>query len=264
MYMESVGYSVYSGNRIGAAPLSNYKFFCENTKAYVSHPQWVSYNRNTPGSEGVAPSGGANLNIFRYLEIEGPLATPHYKKYRYQVDSSYALGDQVVYSIGFEGKFANGTLHVWADSKQLLKLQCTTLKYWSNAFRKRLEAQVNIQFNYFDNTPFIAHIDAQYTHEGLRYENRLDILVQKFNEFKLDQDQYWSINNYDYNPYIEYSPEKWANWNIAADEDEQKISRDIALDLEQHFQSQSGRWFFPTRQKSELAREFIMKMKDNF
>ena len=35
MFMESIGYSLFSGKRAGAAVLSNYNFFCEDTKKNI-------------------------------------------------------------------------------------------------------------------------------------------------------------------------------------------------------------------------------------
>src|SRR5690606_7425425 len=49
MYMESLGYIVFMGELHKASSYSNMKFFCDQTRAYVTNSEWVKYNKN-PGS----------------------------------------------------------------------------------------------------------------------------------------------------------------------------------------------------------------------
>jgi len=270
MYMESTGYSVFMGKQANAAKLSNYKFFCENTRCHVSDPQWIKYKDNSPSyfEQNVSPSGGANLNVFRYLELHGLLSKKHYSKYKYEIDSTYSIGNSEVYRIKFDGKIAKGMLHAFAESKRILKIECVTDSYWSQAFNKRLNAKVDIGFNYFERTPFISSIKASYGHQGLIYKNDLEVLVQKFNGFVLGNDEYWSLDTYNINPYIEYKPQEWMKVNIEKDRDYDIIEKDLCSgkgSLEQHFEDYSGRWFSPNSiNKSELARSVIKRLKQNF
>jgi hypothetical protein len=271
MYMESIGYSVFAGNLAKAAPLSNYKFFCENTRCHVSNPQWVKYKENTFGFDikTVSPSGSSNLNIFRYLEISGLLSKKHYNKYKFEIDSSYYIGNTPVYCIKFNGNVARGKMHVFPDSKKILKIECTTDRYWSNAFHKRLKAQVSIRFNYFDNTPFVSSILASYKNKELEYQNYLEILVQKFNDFALSESQYWSINDYDSNPYIHYNSEEWLQFDIKKEEEYEKIAIDLSINLtglDKHFENHSGQWVFLDKhqKENELAKATIKQLIQNF
>lgn len=263
MYMESIGYSVYAGKKANVAPLSNYNFFCENTKCYFDNSKWLKYQEDYS----VRPSGGSNLNVFRVFEIGGILSKKHYSKYSFKIDSTYFIGNAPVYCIGFKGNNDAGSMHVFADSKQIFKIECSTNKYWSNVFYKRVNAHVNVQFNYFEDTPFISIINANYKVDGLEYMNTLTVLVQKFNNFKLSKDEYWSFNNYAINPYIEYLPDEWKTYSIDLDKDFEKIAIDLKSNttaLEQHFINNSGRWFFENERKSELAKSKLKELKSNF
>ena len=270
MYMESIGYSIYAGNLRNAAPLSNYKFFYENTKSHTSNPKWVDYKENRGNGihiTNVAPSGGSNLNVFRYFEIKGVLSKKYYKKFNYKIDSTYYIGNKLVRCIDFKGNNTKGSMHVFANTKQILKIECSTDKYWSNAFHKRIDTQVNIQFNYFDKTPFISSIIANYKHKGLEYQNSLTVLTQKFNDFKLTKDEYWSMNSYDLNPYIEYSPKDWKKYDIEIDKDLEKVENDLKsekFNLNEQFVYSSGRWFSSNNNGAELARTKIKELKTNF
>ena len=269
MYMESIGYSVYAGNQADATPLSNYKFFYENTKCHVVNPQWVSYKANNKGYnvQNVRPSGGSNLNLFRYFELYGLLSNKYSDKYNYKIDSTYSIGNNAVYCIDFIGDIAKGKMYVFADSKQLLKIECTTNKYWSTAFHKRVDAQVSIQFIYFENTPFISSILTNYKNGRLEHQNYLEVLFQKFNDFELSKEEYWSLNSYDANPYIEYIPNVWAASNIKIESDYNIIKNDLKLPattLEKQFENYSGRWFFTNEKGNEIAKSKISQLKQNF
>lgn len=266
MFMESIGYSVFAETPANAAPLSNYNFFYENTKSHVVNPKWTKYKRAVLNVQNVAPGGGANLNIFRSLELYGMLSNKHYKKYNYKKDSTYYIKNNPVYRIRFNGNNAKGAIHVYADTKQILKIECSTTRYWSTAFHKRVDAQIKIQFNYFEKAPFFSQITANYQHENLEYYNYLEILVQKFNNFNLSNREYWSMNGYNVNPYVEYTPINWET-TIEPDKDYAKIASDLASNstsLEKQFENFSGRWFFPNKETNKLAVSKIKQLKQNF
>ena len=122
---------------------------------------------------------------------------------------------------------------------------------------------MRIAFNYFENTPFVSSINAHYENQNLLYQNDLEILVQKFQKFSLNENEYWSLNNYDGNPYIQYDPQEWRDLGITKDKDHEKIESDIPS-LEKEFQDYSGRWFFVNAQREEIARTVIRRLKENF
>lgn len=266
MFMESIGYSVFAETPANAALLSNYKFFYENTKSHVVNPKWIKYKRAGSNVQNVSPGGGVNLNIFRSLELFGVLSNKYYKRYNYKKDSTYYIKNNSVYRIRFDGNNAKGEIHVYADTKQILKIECTTTKYWSNAFHKRVDAQIKIQFNYFEEVPFISKITANYQHKNLEYQNYLEILVQKFNNFDLSKEEYWSMNGYDKNPYIEYIPKDWKT-TVEIDKDYDKIVTDLAsnsVSLEKQFKNSSGKWFFTNVQTNKQVVSKIKELKQNF
>ncbi len=268
MYMESIGYSVYAGTMSDAAPLSNYKFFCENSKCLVTNPDWVKYTESISGHDirVVPPSGGSNLNLFRMMELNGILSPKYVGKFSFQLDSTYYIGNNAVYSVAYKGKDEIGTIDIYADSKQIVKIDCTTGGLWSTAFHKRVGANACIRFNYFNDTPYISAISSTYEHKGLKHSINLEILVQKYFNFELNKDEYWSLNSYDNNPYILYFQGDWMNYNIPKELDYSKIANDLSSgvkNLEAQFVSYSGRWF-SGKNGNETARKIIQTLKSNF
>lgn len=267
MYMESIGYSIFSGILANVAPLSNYNFFPENTKSHVVHSSWVKYRENIPRSENVPPACGSTLNVFRSFEISGFLSNKEYKNYRYSLDSTYFINNQPIHIISFQGNKDKGSFEVFENSKQLLKIEFSSNMFWSTAFHKRLKAQVKFRFNYFNETPYISFIEANYQHKGLHHFNTLTVLLQKFNDFKFNKDEYWSINDYNGNPYIDFNSEAWKTYNVIEDPDYVNVKSDLKseeISLEEQFLLYSGRWFFLNNKGSELAKTKINELKVNF
>ncbi|MBR8537240.1 carboxypeptidase-like regulatory domain-containing protein [Carboxylicivirga sediminis] len=269
MLMESIGYAVYAGKEANAAPLSSFKFFNENSRCLVKDSAWAEYNKygGSHLKHTVSPSGGANLNVLRYFELYGILSEKHSKKFRYRLDSSYYYNDSEIYCIGFNGSAGEGQLHVYSSDMKLLKIDCITNKYWSNAFHKRVNANVTIEFNYFDSTPFIASVDAHFNKDGLSYSNRYKTLTQKFNNFQLTSDEYWSMNDYEINPFIQYDPMGWKLYNIVHSLNRQTIYSDLGIDFypeDEYFIKNSGYWFHSQEKGNEVARNKIEELKTQF
>lgn len=269
MFMESVGYSVYAGKTNNASQLSNYKFFNKLSRAYVNHPKWKAYKKNEKNltKETINPSGGSNLNAFRYTEIYGVLSKKNINRYKFKVDSTFFIKDDLVYVFNYKGNIDNGTLYVIAKNKHIIKITSNTKKYYSQAFQKRIPAELEISFSYFNNIPFISKIDAFIKYKDLTYTNTLTIKTQKFEDFKFSNKDYWSLNRYETNPYIFYDSIKWNQLGIKEDKDYYKIALDLAestSNLENHFKKFNNRWFFNTKKNNYNSIKIIEELKLNF
>lgn len=113
----------------------------------------------------------------------------------------------------------------------------------------------------------MSKIDASFIHKGLTYENNLQILTQKFQDFKLNKSEYWSLNAYESNPYIIYNPKEWNTFKITTDIDFAKIEENLSSKekkLENHFLQFSNRWFQKNGIKNTKAIEVINALKTNF
>lgn len=265
MYMESIGYSLYKGELFMAAPLTKYDFLCKNTRCHVTSPKWSKYEENIGGNRAtVVPGSDSNYTMFGRIEIGRLLSNRNSKKYSYKIDSTYYIGNEAVYLIDFTRGNEKGKVHVFADSKHLIKIELTTDIYYSYAIGETVNTQVNIQFNYYDNKPFVSSILAEFKNGKLEYQNYLEILSQKFNDFDLKEEEYWGLQGYSFNPYIEYNPKEWIARNIEKDPDYDKIERDLTADsisLEKHFANYSGRWFFTDQKQSTWVESGISKIK---
>lgn len=266
MYMESIGYSIYKGERFMVTPLGKYDFICKNTRCHVINPEWSKYKDNSGSScENVPPGSEQNYIAFGCVEIRGLLSNKYSKKYSYKIDSTYYIGDNAVYIIDFDGGKKKGKVHVFADSKQLIKIEFTTTNhYYSRAFEQWVNAKVNIQFNYFDNKPFVSSILAELKKDNLEYQNYLEILSQKFNDFELSEEEYWGLKHYSHNPWIVYDSKEWITRNIENDPDYDKIEKDLTggkISLEKYFENYSGRWFFKEGNISTWRELGISKIK---
>ena len=269
MFMESVGYSVYAGKTNNASQLSNYKFFNKLSRAYVNHPKWKAYKKNEKNltKETINPSGGSNLNAFRYTEIYGVLSKKNINRYKFKVDSTFFIKDDLVYVFNYKGNIDNGILYVIAKNKHIIKITSNTKKYYSQAFQKRIPAELEISFSYYNNIPFISKINAFLKYKDLTYTNTLTIKTQKFEDFKFSNKDYWSLNRYETNPYIFYDSIKWNQLGIKEDKDYYKIALDLAestSNLENHFKKFNNRWFFNTKKNNYNSIKIIEELKLNF
>ena len=269
MFMESVGYSVYAGKTNNTSQLSNYKFFNKLSRAYVNHPKWKAYKKNEKNltKETINPSGGSNLNAFRYTEIYGVLSKKNINRYKFKVDSTFFIKDDLVYVFNYKGNIDNGTLYVIAKNKHIIKITSNTKRYYSQAFQKRIPAELEISFSYYNNIPFISKINAFLKYKDLTYTNTLTIKTQKFEDFKFSNKDYWSLNRYETNPYIFYDSIKWNQLGVKEDEDYYKIAIDLVestSNLENHFKKFNNRWFFNTKKNNYNSIKIIEELKLNF
>ena len=269
MFMESVGYSVYAGKTNNTSQLSNYKFFNKLSRAYVNHPKWKAYKKNEKNltKETINPSGGSNLNAFRYTEIYGVLSKKNINRYKFKVDSTFFIKDDLVYVFNYKGNIDNGILYVIAKNKHIIKITSNTKKYYSQAFQKRIPAELEISFSYYNNIPFISKINAFLKYKDLTYTNTLTIKTQKFEDFKFSNKDYWSLNRYETNPYIFYDSIKWNQLGVKEDEDYYKIAIDLVestSNLENHFKKFNNRWFFNTKKNNYNSIKIIEELKLNF
>ena len=274
MYLESIGYLVFASRQENKETISNYCFFCENTKCHVVNPQWIKYKKNRDKgirygfyNENVLIANNSNLNIFSDFENRGLLSLEDYKKYVYKIDSIYYFNNMPVFRIDFIGKDEQGSIHVLAESRQILKIKCTTNKLWSTPINKKVSAEINIQFNYYGTTPFVSTIESKYKLDGLEHFNSIEILLQKINKFELTWDEYWDFQQYNFNPYINYSPERWKAYNVHEDNDYNKIEKDLTskgISLENQFINFSGRWFFTNIKWCENAKTKMSELKRDF
>nr|WP_298989634.1 carboxypeptidase-like regulatory domain-containing protein [uncultured Polaribacter sp.] len=269
MFMESIGYSVYAGKTNNASQLSNYKFFNKLSRAYVNHPKWKAYKKNEKNltKETINPSGGSNLNAFRYTEIYGVLSKKNINRYKFKVDSTFFIKDDLVYVFNYKGNIDNGILYVIAKNKHIIKITSNTKKYYSQAFQKRIPAELEISFSYYNNIPFISKINAFLKYKDLTYINTLTIKTQKFKDFKFSNKDYWSLNRYETNPYIFYDSIKWNQLGVKEDEDYYKIAIDLVestSNLENHFKKFNNRWFFNTKKNNYNSIKIIEELKLNF
>ena len=68
-------------------------------------------------------------------------------------------------------------------------------------------------------------------------------------------------------PYVEYIPKEFALYNVPMDVDFETIEHDLAKDcdsIEEYFIENSGFWFVKGSLESEIARQKIATLKENF
>ena len=271
MFMESIGYSVYAGDLSNVAVLATYNFFCKNTRMHVTHPEWLEYGSNIPSPPGeiskVFSSAGSNLNFMRWLEISSLLSNEDYDDFDFQLDSTFYNNNSMVYSISFEDRKTNGSIHVRRDNNQILYLDFDGRGFWSTPFYKRVRSNIQIRFNNFDETPFVSSIISTYEKKGLSHTVELHVLIQKFADFTMTANESLSFSELSHEPFIEYNPKEWEQKNISPINDYQIIEADLLGgegSLEDHFMANSGTWFHGAEGGSERARKKIQELEESF
>ncbi len=270
MFAESIGYSIYSGTVANAAPLSNYKFLCENSRLFVTTPSWNKYTDFSQSKtvRFVPLGNSSNLNALRMMEIAGLLNIKNLKQFRFKIDSSFVRKGYEFLKITFKNKNFEGYLLVNKSLEEIKSIDYSTNTYYSTPFNKRIDADVSMTFEYFEGQPYVSSISSQYGNEGLTLFNDLTILVRKFTDFSLSKQEYWKINNYSFNPYIDYLPNEWKKYNIPDDKDYATICSDLGKspdEMEGYYQSFSGQWFVPEAVScEESVIKLIMDLKKRF
>jgi hypothetical protein len=158
-------------------------------------------------------------------------------------------------------------MYVREDNKQILRIDITDDGFWSTPFHKRVKADIQITFSYYNETPFISSILSSYESKGIVHTNELRILSQKFDEFPLTKSEYWSFNEFSHNPFMTYEPKEWLQKNIPADPDYKAIERDLVgpdSSLEEHFITNSGKWFFGADTSGERTQKKINDVRKHF
>ncbi|MCL3781697.1 carboxypeptidase-like regulatory domain-containing protein [Prolixibacteraceae bacterium JC049] len=269
MFTEALGYSIYSSTRVNISPLANYNFFCQNTK-YASSSTWVDLFSKTGGfsTNYKKPSlgSGSNLNVFRRVELKGVLSASHWSKFSFKLDSNYYLHNSSILRIAFKRGKQKGMIHISTNNNQILKIEQTTKMYWNNLFRTKTTAHLTIDFNYFDETPFIAGIEAYSNYNNVEYTNKLTILSQKLNHFSITGREFWALNNSNF--FIKYLPKKWEEQNIPICKKYDQIEQDLKQNtttLDEQFKQYSDKWFHPdASNKPERAILLIKKLEEIF
>lgn len=270
MYMSSLGYILYTGELPSAAPYSNLNFFCDQTRSYLTNPAWVKYKKNIPAVDSadvVLPGTNSNLNFLRVQQEKGLLSPRIAKKYKCSLDSSFIANQYPVYVLKFSWKKEEGTVQIMEVDGHflILRFHVQTQEYWSTAWHQRLPAQVSVEFQYVDNTPFVKRIKAIQEKDGLEYRNELVSLIQKLDTFSVTSDEYWNMNNYSINPYITFDEDVYNRYvpdGIRKQyERKRKIFGRAGIDLDKKVNAYSDRWFFSETGEEEAIR-FIEELRD--
>lgn len=147
----------------------------------------------------------------------------------------------------------------------ILRFHVQTKEYWSTAWHQRLPAEVSVEFQYVDNTPFVKRIKAIQEKDGLEYRNELVSLIQKLDTFSVTSDEYWNMNNYSINPYITFDEDVYNRYvpdGIRKQyERKRKIFGRAGIDLDKEVNAYSDRWFI-SEPGEEKATRFIKELRD--
>ncbi|OEJ99802.1 carboxypeptidase-like regulatory domain-containing protein [Roseivirga misakiensis] len=218
MYMESIGYSIYSTNKRWAT-YANYNFINEQTRAFVNDPTWFAYGENLGSitNDGVFSSGRSILRSYRVLETRGVLAENRFNKYRFKLDSSYVESNNEVLVIQFNSANDKGKLFVNSDNYQIQKIVYNSNYIWSNPFHRNLRADIHLSFTYINEVPYLKFGHVEYLRDGLRHITELQTLLQKDANLKLDDNLFGLVNAYGQNPIVVYDQDFWSSSTFSFD-----------------------------------------------
>jgi hypothetical protein len=123
-----------------------------------------------------------------------------------------------------------------------------------------------MSFNYYENTPYLSEVSSRYRYQNIEHMVNLNILTQKFKDFKFSKEEYWAINTYDGNPYISFDTSTWDVQDLQQTliNDVTKNLKSRGIDLRAEFKNYTDRWFLGTEGTSEYSRMIIKGLKDNF
>ncbi len=264
MFNESIGYSIYmgemhflDGNWDDSQYLMNYRFFYDNTRLSTHDSDWKRlYGRNP--SANVPLHGSAPLQSFRWFEVHGPLNTQDkqfslFPQYRYLLDTTFHINQQIVYRIRFSPTVFNrknrviGYMEVYEEDYRIQKVEWSGPGIRTRILPGNIEGVMIFEMQYYDEQPYLSVAWQNYEINGYSHSTEINILLQKFDEFEVTRDEYFSLGTYDWFPYISYNNDKWARYNIPYPAEIQAISNDLKLingkELEDQFLNNSDRWY---------------------
>lgn len=257
MFNEGIGYTLYLGEKERVAPLSNYEFIYDNTRLSTHSPEWrplgeFAWRR-------VALGGKTPLGAFRSLEVYGLLEDREFDRiltfpqYRYRLDSTYTVNNQLVYRINFSSSIFNmgnndeGTIDVFAHNYRILRIDYSGRELWSTIFHERVKGRIMFEFQYYDEQPYLSFARVYYDNDGYSHEIELNVLIQKFDEFNLEYNEFWHLKDYASYPFISYNEENWHRFNIKEDPDLDEINNDLksinGIGIFNQFKENSGEWY---------------------
>ncbi|GAA3560988.1 carboxypeptidase-like regulatory domain-containing protein [Snuella lapsa] len=263
LFAQSLGYAINMGSLQGASYLTKYKFFYKNTKLANVDTLWKEDIKKKYNLEYDSwLNGTANLNQFLRLLNSGVLSK-NWKKFDFELDSSYYKNNQKVHRIRFKRGEFTGYVDCFAKTLKILEINYETPDFPTNPFNKHIKANVSISFHYFNDNVFLSNMTSSYNFENTYHVNTLKVISQKFSEFKMTSDEYWGANTIARNPYIFYSPNKWQKLGIENDSEIKVIKRDLAPNttLEAQYLNNSGKWFYPSDSNSSYKKQFLKKME---
>ncbi len=264
MFVESIGYTIYAALIKNASPFSNYNFYAENSKYCLDDPQWLKLSNQIRNMESeVTPASGACLRFLRYLETDDLLSLNFIKKYKFSLDSNYRYVDEIIYKVYFTYNKTNGFIHINADNLEILLIECASYKFWSSVFSERVKANVKIQFCYFNSVPYIKAISAYYQKGNLEHVINMEILQQKFDKFNLSENEYWSLNDYNLNPFLTFNSKDWKKYLMINDPDysTNQFMPECCEKFLDGNNNYTDRWFSDYIIKNEVARQKIKSLK---
>ncbi|TKG94058.1 carboxypeptidase-like regulatory domain-containing protein [Puteibacter caeruleilacunae] len=271
MFMEGLGYSVFLGENPNCTYLSNYKFYNEDMRCCNTDPQWkkcYSERNVTYEGEEIPPNNSfGTLRSFRCLEHDDVLSPKLSFRYSFDKDSTYYLNGEPVFVVKYGFMGDKGTIHVFAENMHLLSIE----KEKKSKHKKGKVARwkEKFYFNYYGDTPFLAKAENIHFSENYEYTNELDILIQKLDEFNVSWREYWDMNTYCRNPFINYTPEKWKNYHIQPDADYAQIKADLSqsgIAVEEQYNNAARKWYYPDSptNKPYVAIDKIIELKKLF
>jgi len=244
-FTEGIGYSIYLGEVMANnAIYINYTFYYENTRKSNRSSLWPQMIYAEDGGM----SADLSLNGFRRMEVEGALSG----NYSYRLDSVYLEDNHLMYSVSYKGRGEKGKFYIDGDNLQVKRINAEVHHFWSKPFNRRVAGKFDLQFQYYNNQPYISTIRSYYDKDGLEHWNDLTILIQKLDEFTIEsRELQLRINNYNSSSLITYRPEEWLTYSLPDHPDYKKIEEDITsgsgLSLENQFiKNSTGKYFNPS------------------
>ncbi len=255
------GYLINFGERPEVARLALYAFLAQKTNKSYRHPSFLQYARfyRKHNYTDLPLHGEVGLNAYLYYEAVGPLSYP--EKYKYQLDSTYMLGKQMVFVITFSSKPAfaiqsrncRGQLAVVANSKNIINTEVKGDFLWSKVFFKRINGDLQYRYAYYDNKPFVVYAHTYYEAKQVEEETAIAVNWQRFDSLQINSNkELFDIKEFADNPIV--FPDRTLYQFSLLNLDYQQVQQDLGFDesLWQQNQSLADKLFFNKKEESLL------------
>ena len=256
---ESIGYSIYLGQKRNTAVYSDYKFVPKNSRISTPKAEFEKWIEKETNVSIIGLSTG--IHQYRVFQELGPISKKKHNVFKYNIEKITKENEAIVH---FVNDHFEGELTVDLNDYSIKNASYTTKKLYSMTLNRYVEGDVEL---YFENSSRLSKISSKYKYKEMDYENNLMVLEQKLEDFAISSNEYWAFNLYSQNPFVIYNETEWKKYeNILSKFDnlDANFYASATAELKNRLTENTGKWLTSESNQLKLAYHKIRSLELQF